>query len=201
MFRSYLSFFLLFCGFARAAEPVDYVLSGRWVVTVDANDRVIENGAVAVRGDRIAAVGTRAEIDKQYKAKQRIDSPDGIIAPGLINTHTHAAMSLLRGIADDLKLQDWLEKFIFPAEAKYVDRRFRALGYATGVRSRCCFRVRRPTPTCTISRKWSPKRRKKPECAACSGKRSSVPGAPTAKTPADGLARTEKFFRAFGTIR
>ena len=77
--------------------------------------------------------GTRAEIERDWQAEQRLDRPDAILAPGLINTHTHAAMSLFRGIADDLKLQDWLEKFIFPAEAKNVDRGIRALGHSAGV--------------------------------------------------------------------
>ena len=91
---------------------------------MDAQRRVIENGAIAMTGDHIVAVGTRAEIDRDYQAAQRIDRPDAILAPGLINTHTHAAMSLFRGVADDMKLQDWLEKFIFPAEARNVDREF-----------------------------------------------------------------------------
>jgi 5-methylthioadenosine/S-adenosylhomocysteine deaminase len=85
---------------------------------------VIENGAVAIRGDRIVAVGSRPEIERLYRARQRLDRPDGLIAPGLINAHTHAPMSLLRGIADDLRLQDWLEKYIFPAEKKNLSPDF-----------------------------------------------------------------------------
>jgi 5-methylthioadenosine/S-adenosylhomocysteine deaminase len=107
-----------------AAEPVDLIVSGRQVVTMDAKRRVIAGGAVAVKGERIVAVGTRAEIDRAYKAKQRIDRPDALITPGLINTHTHAPMSLFRGIADDLRLQEWLEKYIFPAEARNVTPEF-----------------------------------------------------------------------------
>jgi 5-methylthioadenosine/S-adenosylhomocysteine deaminase len=103
---------------------VDAIWSARWVVTMDAQRRVIENGAVAIAGDHIVDVGTRAEIDRRYNAPQRLDRPDAILAPGLINTHTHAAMALFRGIADDMNLQDWLQKFIFPAEAKNVDREF-----------------------------------------------------------------------------
>ena len=103
---------------------VDAIWSARWVVTMDAQRRVIENGAVAVTGDHIVEVGPRAEIDRRYAAQQRLDRPDAILAPGLINTHTHAAMSLFRGVADDMNLQDWLQKFIFPAEAKNVDREF-----------------------------------------------------------------------------
>jgi 5-methylthioadenosine/S-adenosylhomocysteine deaminase len=118
-----LSYSLLLCVCAQGAV-VDAIWSARYVITMDTQRRVIENGAIAVTGDHIVAVGTRGQIDKDYQAKQRVDRPDAILAPGLINTHTHAAMSLFRGIADDLKLQDWLEKFIFPAEARNVDREF-----------------------------------------------------------------------------
>src|SRR6185369_3554991 len=86
--------------------------------------RVIENGAVAVAGDHIVEVGTRSDIDRRYTTLQHLERPDAILAPGLINTHTHAGMSLFRGVADDMNLQDWLQKFIFPTEAKNVDREF-----------------------------------------------------------------------------
>jgi 5-methylthioadenosine/S-adenosylhomocysteine deaminase len=109
---------------AQAPAPVDAIWSARWVVTMDPQRRVIENGAVAVAGDHIVDVGSRADIDRRYSARQRLDRPDAILAPGLINTHTHAAMSLFRGIADDMNLQEWLTKYIFPAEAKNVDREF-----------------------------------------------------------------------------
>ena len=110
--------------FGQAPAQVDTIWSARWVVTMDMQRRVIENGAVAVAGDHIVDVGTRAAIDRRYSARQRLDRPDAILAPGLINTHTHAAMSLFRGIADDMNLQEWLTKYIFPAEAKNVDREF-----------------------------------------------------------------------------
>ncbi len=126
----FCSFFLL--AIAALAEPADWIWSARWVITEDPQHRVIENGAVAIRGDRILAVGTRAEIDGRFQPKQRLDRPEGIIAPGLINTHTHAAMSLFRGIADDLRLQDWLEKFIFPAEARNVSPDFVRWGTRLG---------------------------------------------------------------------
>ena len=102
------------------AAPCDLILSGRYVVTMDAQRRVIESGAVAIRADRIVAAGTRAEIDRNWQPKRRIDRPNAMLTPGLINTHTHAAMSLFRGIANDVNLQDWLNNFIFPAEAKNV---------------------------------------------------------------------------------
>src|SRR5271165_1525240 len=106
------------------AAPVDWIWSARYIVTMDAQRRVIENGAIAIRADRIIDVGTRDAIDRAYQPKQRLDRPDAILTPGLINTHTHAPMSLFRGIADDLKLQEWLEKYIFPAEARNVDQEF-----------------------------------------------------------------------------
>jgi 5-methylthioadenosine/S-adenosylhomocysteine deaminase len=130
MFRI-CSFFLLFVA-ALAAEPADWIWSARYVITENAQRRVIENGAVAVRGERIVAVGTKAEIDARFQPKQRLDRPDAILAPGLVNTHTHAAMSLFRGVADDLALQDWLEKFIFPAEAKNVTPDFVRWGTRLG---------------------------------------------------------------------
>lgn len=119
--RLFCSFLLAVCAFA---EPADWIWSARWVVTMDPARRVIENGAVAVRGDRIAAVGTRAEIDARFEAKRRLDRGEAVLLPGLINTHAHAPMSLFRGLADDLPLQQWLENFIFPAEAKSVDAAF-----------------------------------------------------------------------------
>jgi 5-methylthioadenosine/S-adenosylhomocysteine deaminase len=114
---------LVSCG-PGTGTRVDQILTARYVVTMDPARRVIENGAVAIDGDHIAGVGTREEIDRTYAAAKRIDRPDAILTPGLINTHTHAAMSLFRGVADDLKLQDWLNNYIFPAEAKNVDREF-----------------------------------------------------------------------------
>jgi 5-methylthioadenosine/S-adenosylhomocysteine deaminase len=108
----------------QAAEKVDLLISGGTVISMDGARRVIEDGAVAIRGDTIAAVGARAEIEARYQPARRIDARGRIILPGLINGHTHAAMTLLRGIANDLNLQDWLEKYIFPAEAHNVTEDF-----------------------------------------------------------------------------
>src|ERR1700723_2206363 len=105
--------FLLFAA-PLAAEPADWIWSARYVITENAQHRVIENGAVAIRGERIVGLGTKAEMDARFQAKQRLDRPDAILAPGLIDTHTHAAMSLFRGIADVQQLQDWLTNFMFP---------------------------------------------------------------------------------------
>ena len=130
MFRIF-SFFLLVA--ALAAAPADWIWSGRYVITMDPQRRVIENGAVAVSGARIVGVGRQSEINARFQPKQRLDRPDAILAPGLIDTHTHAAMSLFRGISDDQKLDDWLNKFIFPAEAKNVSPDFVRWGTRLGV--------------------------------------------------------------------
>ncbi len=90
------------------------------VITMDTANAVIKKGYVAVNGNQIEAVGTLAEIDS-IKGKKRIDAKGGIIMPGLVNVHTHAAMTLLRGLADDLPLMTWLNEHIFPAESKMDD--------------------------------------------------------------------------------
>ncbi|MBS1875656.1 MAG: amidohydrolase [Acidobacteria bacterium] len=122
MHRSCSAFLLIAA--SLFAAPADKIWTARYVITMDAQRRVIENGAVAVQGARIVAVGPRAEVERAWQAKTRIDRPQAILAPGFIDTHTHAPMSLFRGIADDMRLQDWLEKFIFPAEARNVDAEF-----------------------------------------------------------------------------
>jgi 5-methylthioadenosine/S-adenosylhomocysteine deaminase len=129
MHRIY-SFFLLIA--TLSAAPADWIWSARYVITEDARHRVIENGAVAVLAGRIVGVDTKAEIDARFQAAHRLDRPDAILAPGLVNTHTHAAMSLFRGIADDKKLQDWLTQYIFPAEAKNVTPDFVRWGSRLG---------------------------------------------------------------------
>lgn len=116
---------LLLAGWgAPPRERVDLLVVGGTVVTMDAHWRVIEDGAVAVRGDTIVAVGPRVETEARFTAAKRIDARGWIVLPGLVNTHTHVPMTLLRGIADDLALQEWLEKFIFPAEARNVTEDF-----------------------------------------------------------------------------
>lgn len=125
---------LLFAGAARAQrERVDLLITGGTVVTMDPARRVVEDGAVAVRGDIIIAVGTRAELEARFDAARHVDASGDLVLPGLINGHAHAAMSLFRGLADDLALNDWLEKYIFPAEARNVTEDFVTWGTRLGV--------------------------------------------------------------------
>ena len=100
---------------------------------MDSARRVIDDGAVAVRGDSIIAVGSRAELESRYEAARTLDARGKIVMPGLINSHAHATMSLFRGIADDLSLDDWLRKYIFPAEARNVTEDFVAWGTRLGI--------------------------------------------------------------------
>ncbi len=95
----------------------DLIITNGFLMTMDPENNVIENGAVAVVGDTISAVGPMDEL-ACIKAKETIDAAGGIIMPGLINTQTHAAMTLFRGLADDLPLMTWLNDYIFPAEAQ-----------------------------------------------------------------------------------
>ncbi|MBV8052029.1 MAG: amidohydrolase [Acidobacteriaceae bacterium] len=118
---------LLSCPAFGEEKATILVINGT-VITMDAQRRVIDDGAVAIAGDSILAVGTRSELSPKYAAAKIIDAHGSIVMPGLINGHAHAAMSLFRGIADDLSLDDWLRKYIFPAEAKNVDEDFVAWG-------------------------------------------------------------------------
>jgi 5-methylthioadenosine/S-adenosylhomocysteine deaminase len=107
---------------------VDLMVLGDWVVTMDAGRRIIEHGAVAVDEGVILAVGTADEIRSAYTALETLPGEARVVMPGLVNGHTHAAMTLLRGVADDLNLMDWLENYIFPAEVEYVDPEFVRIG-------------------------------------------------------------------------
>ena len=104
-------------------ETVDLLVTGGTVVTVDEKFSLFSPGAVAVRKGEIVAVGPAAEIASRY-AGTRYDATGRIVLPGLVNTHTHAAMTLLRGLADDLPLDRWLTENIFPAEGKNVSAAF-----------------------------------------------------------------------------
>ncbi len=121
-------------GAGAGAKVVDLLIVGGAVVTMDAGRRVLENGFVAVQGERIVAVGSAADLRAgSYKAAQTIDARGKAVLPGLINAHTHIPMTLFRGVADDLDLQDWLTKYIFPAEAKNVTRDFVVAGTRLGL--------------------------------------------------------------------
>lgn len=109
---------------AQGREKVDLLVRGGTVVTMDAQERVLENAAIAIRGDLIIAVGPASELVPRYRAAKALEASGKLVMPGLVNTHNHAPMVLFRGIADDLALMDWLTRYIFPAEARNVDAEF-----------------------------------------------------------------------------
>ncbi len=113
---------------ADGGRPIDLIVAGDFVVTMDADGTIIENGAVAIDDGVIVAVGPADEILAGYAAEETLDGAGRIVLPGLINGHSHAAMTLLRGVADDLALMDWLQNYIFPAEVEFVDAEFVRIG-------------------------------------------------------------------------
>lgn len=110
--------------FAQAKQEVDLIVSGGIVVTMNGTRAIYQDGSVAVKGDAIVAAGPRAEVEAQYKGAQTIDARGRLVLPGFINGHTHVPMTLFRGLHDDVTLNDWLYKYIFPAEAKNVNEEF-----------------------------------------------------------------------------
>jgi 5-methylthioadenosine/S-adenosylhomocysteine deaminase len=101
-------------------QRVDYLLSGEYVLTMREGEDVLRDGAVAVSGGRIYDVGPEEELKGKYTAENITSGKGKAVMPGLVNTHTHAAMSLLRGIADDLPLKEWLEGHIWPTENRWL---------------------------------------------------------------------------------
>ncbi len=180
----------------QARQRVALLVTGAHVVTVDAARHVYAPGAVAVDGDRIVAVGPAEEIRSRYEAADTIDAPGGVVMPGLVNTHTHAPMVLYRGLADDLALQDWLEHYIFPAEAKTVSPEF----VRAGTRLAALEMIESGTTTFADMYYFE-------EEIAAVAKTAGVRGVlgetiiqfpvADAKTPAEGLARAERFMKVW----
>ncbi len=102
-------------------QEVDLIISGDRALLMDESYASVENAAVAVLSDRIAAIGPISSIEQKFAAQRRVHVDGGLILPGLINCHTHAAMTCFRGIADDMELMDWLKNYIFPAEARNLN--------------------------------------------------------------------------------
>ena len=154
----------------RRKTTVDIIIRGGTVVTMDGSHRIIEQGGIAIKNGRIVEVGKTVDIDRKYAAREIVSAAGKVVIPGLINGHTHVPMTLFRGIADDLDLQEWLTKYIFPAEARNVTEDFVRVGTRLGLAEM----IRSGTTTsatCITSRTRSPMRPSRPECAACWAKR------------------------------
>ncbi len=181
---------------AQARRKVSLVVTGGTVVTMDEARRVIESGAVAIDGPTIVAVDTALAIDARYTAADRIDAAGGIILPGLVNTHTHAAMVLFRGLADDLALMDWLQQYIFPGEARTVSPAM----VRVGTRLAALEMIRSGTTTFADMYYFEEEVARATREAGLRGVLGqTIIGFPVAdaKTPAEGLARAEAFIKAF----
>ena len=179
-----------------ARRAVSLVVIGGTVLTENDTRQVLSPGAIAINGTDIVEVGTPADIAARYNAAQTIDARDQVVLPGLINTHTHAAMVMFRGLADDLALMDWLQKYIFPAEAKTVSPTF----VRTGTRLAALEMIESGTTTFTDMYYFE-------EEVAAATREAGLRGilgqtviqfpVADAKTPAEGLARAEAFIKAF----
>ena len=113
-------------------QDVDLIITGSKALLLDEKNTCLNNAAVAVNGDKIIAVDDSKKILKQFEAKKIVEAGDSLIMPGFVNCHTHAAMTCFRGIADDLELMDWLNNYIFPAEAKNVNKELAYWGSLLG---------------------------------------------------------------------
>lgn len=105
-------------------QNVDTIVNARWVIPVEPDNTVLDHHSVAIHEGKITDILATARVDKKYRSEHVIDLPGHALIPGLINAHTHAAMNLFRGLADDLPLMQWLEGHIWPAEAKWVGDEF-----------------------------------------------------------------------------
>src|SRR3954468_22799183 len=177
-------------------QAVSLILTGGTVVTMDASGRVLSPGAVAVDGRNIAAVDTPAAIAARFSSQTTIDASGQVVMPGLINTHTHAPMVLYRGLADDLALMDWLQKYIFPAEAKTVTPEF----VRAGTRLAALEMIESGTTTYADMYYFEEEIGRATKAAGLRGVLGETIiqfPVPDAKTPAEGLARTERFAKEF----
>jgi 5-methylthioadenosine/S-adenosylhomocysteine deaminase len=166
------------------------------VITENAAHQVLTPGAVAINGADIVDVDRPETIAARYGAAETIDARGQIVLPGLVNTHTHAPMVMFRGLADDLALMDWLQKYIFPAEAKTVSPEF----VRTGTRLAALEMIESGTTTYTDMYYFEEEIAKVTREAGLRGVLGETiiqfPVA-DAKTPAEGLARAEAFIKAF----
>jgi 5-methylthioadenosine/S-adenosylhomocysteine deaminase len=185
---------------AMAAQParraVTLVVVGGTVITQNAVRDIISPGAVAIDGTDIVEVGQPDAVAAKYRAAETIEARNEIVLPGLINTHTHAPMVIYRGLADDLALMDWLQKHIFPAEAKTVSPEM----VRTGTRLAAVEMIESGTTTFADMYYFEEEIAKttlEAGLRAVLGETIIQFPVADAKTPAEGLARAERFIREF----
>lgn len=172
------------------------IVANATIVTMDAGRRVLSPGSVAIEGGRIVAVDTPDEVAARYPSARTLDATGRVVLPGLVNTHTHAPMVLYRGLADDLALMDWLQRYIFPAEARTVSPDF----VRTGTRLAALEMIRSGTTTYADMYYFEEdiaRATKEAGLRAVLGQTVIEFPVADAKTPADGLARAEAFVAAY----
>lgn len=175
-------------------KTADILITGGTILTMDERDAIVDDGALAIEGDSIVALGKREEILAAYRGSETIDSPNSIIMPGLVNGHTHAAMTCFRGIADDMELMDWLNNYIFPAEARNVDPELAYWGSLLA----CAEMIKSGTTTFSdmyIFEEETAQAAKQAGIRCLLGEVLFDFPSPNVKTPADGLAYTENLIR------
>ncbi|MCK6394488.1 TRZ/ATZ family hydrolase [Zoogloea sp.] len=104
--------------------PIDLLIEARYIIPVEPYDTTLEHHSIAVRGGRIEAILATDQARSRFKAVETVSLPEHILTPGLVNLHCHAAMTLMRGLADDLPLMRWLQEAIWPAETRHVSHAF-----------------------------------------------------------------------------
>jgi len=179
------------------ANSADLLILGGTVLTLDARETVIENGAVAVSDGAITAVGPRRRIESRLRTRRTIDASGRLVLPGFVNAHTHAAMTLLRGVRDDVDLMTWLTKYMFPVERRFVSPEFVRWGSLLA----CWEMIASGTTTFADGYFYEEEVAR----AADEAGLRAVPGqgifdvpTPDSKTSAEGLARAEKFLSEWG---
>ena len=193
-----LTIFALALGAAQtpARRDVSLIVANGTIVTLDAQQRVLQRGSVAIDGRDIVAVDAADAIRSRYSARDTIEADGSVVMPGLINTHTHAPMVLFRGLADDLALMDWLQNYIFPAEARTVSPEF----VRAGTRLAALEMIESGTTTYADMYYFEEEIARVTKAAGLRGVLGETIiqfPAPDAKTPEEGIARTEKYINEF----
>ena len=177
-------------------RAVSIIVTGATVVTMDGGGRVLSPGGVAIEGREIVAVDTAGAVAAGFTAAETIDATGHVVMPGLVNTHGHAPMVLYRGLADDLALMEWLQKYIFPAEAKTVSPAF----VRAGTRLAALEMIQSGTTTFADMYYFEEEIAAATKAAglrAVLGQTVIQFPVADAKTPAEGLARAEAFIKAW----
>jgi 5-methylthioadenosine/S-adenosylhomocysteine deaminase len=180
----------------RQPAPATLVIANGVVITVDGGRRILNPGSIAINGADIVAVDTPASIAARFKAADTIDATGKVVMPGLINTHTHAAMVMYRGLGNDLALMDWLQKYIFPAEAKTVSPEF----VRVGTRLAALEMIQSGTTLYADMYYFEEEVARVTKAAGLRGVLGQTViefPVPDAKTPAEALMRTEVFAKEF----